>query len=48
MAGISAAVSSTGSVRSETHELFSSEDVDRILETARRAREHFTRPGDPT
>jgi len=48
MAGISAAVSSTGSVRSETHELFSSDDVDRILETARRAREHFTRPGDST
>ena len=36
MAAISAAVSSTGSIRSETHELFSSEDVQSILATARR------------
>jgi uncharacterized protein with GYD domain len=46
MAGISAAVSSTGSIRSETHELFSTEDVNRILATAREARDHFTRPGE--
>jgi uncharacterized protein with GYD domain len=45
MAGISAAVSSTGTIRSETHELFSTADDRRILETARQAREHFTRPG---
>jgi uncharacterized protein with GYD domain len=46
MAGISAAVSSTGSIRSETHELFSADDVDRILATAREARDHFARPGE--
>ena len=46
MAGISAAVSSTGSIRSETHELFSTADIRRILETARNAREHFARPGE--
>jgi uncharacterized protein with GYD domain len=45
MAGISAAVSSTGSIQSETHELFSSEDVHHILETAARARAHFATPG---
>jgi len=45
MAGVSAAVSSTGSIRSETYELFSSEDVQHILETARQARDHFARPG---
>jgi uncharacterized protein with GYD domain len=45
MAGISAAISSTGSIRSETHELFSSADIRQILETARHAREHFARPG---
>jgi uncharacterized protein with GYD domain len=45
MAGISAAVSSTGTIRSETHELFSTADDRRILETARQAREHFARPG---
>jgi uncharacterized protein with GYD domain len=47
MAAISAAVSSTGSIHSETHELFSGEDVGRILATARRAREHFAEPGEP-
>jgi uncharacterized protein with GYD domain len=47
MAGISAAVSSTGSIRSETHELFSAEDVRHILETARQARDHFAKPGQP-
>ena len=45
MAAISAAVSSTGSIRSETHELFSGEDVQSILATARRARDHFATPG---
>jgi uncharacterized protein with GYD domain len=45
MAGISAAVSSTGSIRSETHELFSTEDVRSILMTARQARAHFAAPG---
>ena len=45
MAGISAAISSTGTVSSETHELFTSEDIHTILETARNARQHFTRPG---
>jgi uncharacterized protein with GYD domain len=45
MAGISAAVSSTGAISSETHELFAAEDVHRILATARTARDHFTRPG---
>ncbi len=47
MAGISAAISSTGTIRSETHELFTADDVHRILGTARTAREHFARPGDP-
>lgn len=45
MAGISAAVSSTGAVSSETHELFSSADVRQILEQAGRARANFTPPG---
>jgi uncharacterized protein with GYD domain len=45
MAGISAAVSSTGAVSSETHELFSSADVRHILETASRARANFAQPG---
>ena len=45
MAGISAAVSSTGSVSSETHELFSSADVRQILEKAGQARANFTQPG---
>ena len=46
MAGISAAVSSTGAISSETHELFGADEVQRILETARQARQHFARPGD--
>ncbi len=46
MAGISAAVSSTGSITSETHELFSASDVQQILSTARQARDHFARPGE--
>jgi uncharacterized protein with GYD domain len=45
MAGVSAAISSTGTVRSQTHELFSAADIRRILETARRARANFTEPG---
>jgi uncharacterized protein with GYD domain len=45
MAGVSAAISSTGTVRSETHELFSAPDIRHILETARRARASFTEPG---
>ena len=45
MAGISAAVSSTGAISSETHELFSAEDAHRILDTARTARGHFAQPG---
>jgi uncharacterized protein with GYD domain len=45
MAGVSAAVSSTGSISSETHELFSTDDVHHILETARQARAHFAAPG---
>ncbi len=46
MAGISAAVSSTGAIRSETHELFSSGDIRHVLEKARNARANFTRPGE--
>jgi uncharacterized protein with GYD domain len=45
MAGISAAVRSTGTVRSETHELFSSADIRQILEQAKQGRAHFTPPG---
>ena len=45
MAGISAAVSSTGTISSETHELFTGEDVERILDIAQRARGHFAPPG---
>jgi uncharacterized protein with GYD domain len=46
MAAVSAAVSSTGAIHSEVHELFSTADVRSILETAGRARDHFARPGD--
>jgi uncharacterized protein with GYD domain len=45
MAAISAAVSSTGAIRSQTHQLFTDDDVHHILETARTARDHFTSPG---
>ena len=45
MAGISAAISSTGTITSETHELFTADDVHRILDAARTARDHFARPG---
>jgi uncharacterized protein with GYD domain len=48
MAGISAAVSSTGGVSSETHELFSSADVRQILAKAEHARANFTPPGLPS
>jgi uncharacterized protein with GYD domain len=46
MAGISAAISSTGSISSETHELFTTDEVHGILATARQARDHFARPGE--
>ena len=45
MAGISTAIRSTGAVSSETHELFSSDDIQQLLATAKRARENFTEPG---
>ena len=45
MAGISTAIRSTGTVVSETHELFSSDDIHQILETAKQARASFTTPG---
>jgi len=45
MAGISAAIRSTGTVRSETHELFSTVEIGEILEKARHARANFTQPG---
>ena len=45
MAGISTAIRSTGAVRSETHELFSSADVRNILEKAGHARANFSQPG---
>jgi uncharacterized protein with GYD domain len=45
MAGISTAIRSTGAVRSETHELFSSADVRHILEKAGDARKSFSQPG---
>ena len=45
MAAVSAAVSSTGAISSETHELFSAADAHRILDTARTARDHFAQPG---
>jgi uncharacterized protein with GYD domain len=45
MAGIETAVKSSGAVRSETHDLFSPDDIGHILERARLARANFTRPG---
>jgi uncharacterized protein with GYD domain len=45
MAGINAAIRSTGTIRSETYELFSTADIRHILEAARRARGTFTQPG---
>jgi len=48
MAAISAAIRSTGTVRSETHELFSTADIRQILETARHAQASFTPPGQPS
>jgi uncharacterized protein with GYD domain len=47
MAGINAAVTSTGAISSETHELFTSDETTRILQAARRARDHFAEPGQP-
>ena len=45
MAGVSTAISSMGTAHAETHELFSSTETLRILETAARARAHFAQPG---
>ena len=45
MAGVSTAIRSTGTVRSETHDLFASDDIHHILDTARTARASFTEPG---
>jgi len=45
MAGIETAVKSSGTVRSETHDLFSPDDIGHILERARLARANFTQPG---
>jgi uncharacterized protein with GYD domain len=45
MAGISTAIRSTGAVRSETHELFSTTDIRQILDHAKHARANFTEPG---
>jgi len=45
MAGISAAIRSTGTVQSETQELFSTPEIRHILDTARTAQGNFTRPG---
>jgi uncharacterized protein with GYD domain len=45
MAGIETAVKSSGAVRSETHDLFSPDDIQHILERARIARANFTQPG---
>ena len=46
MAGISTAIRSTGTVSSETHELFSTNDIHQILETARVVRANFVEPGE--
>jgi uncharacterized protein with GYD domain len=46
MAGVSAAIRSTGTVSSETHELFSTNDIHQILETARVVRANFVEPGE--
>ncbi len=45
MAGISTAIRSTGTIRSETFDLFASDDIHHILDTARTARASFTEPG---
>src|SRR5690242_17633512 len=45
MAGVNVAVRSTGALRSETYELFATDQIPHILEAARRASGHFTRPG---
>ena len=45
MAGISAAIRSTGTVRSETHALFSDDEIHAILATAKQARASFSQPG---
>ena len=48
MASISAAIRSTGTIRSETYELFSTDDIRQILAGARQARQNFTTPGEAT
>jgi uncharacterized protein with GYD domain len=45
MAGIETAVKSSGAVRSETHDLFSPDDIHHILERAKTALANFTHPG---
>jgi uncharacterized protein with GYD domain len=46
MAGIESAVKGSGAaVHSETHDLFSPDDIQHILEHARVARSNFTQPG---
>ena len=46
MAGIESAVKGSGAaVHSETHDLFSPDDIQHILERARAARDHFAQPG---
>ena len=46
MAGIESAVKGSGAaVHSETHDLFSPDDIQHILERARVARDHFAQPG---
>jgi len=45
MAGISTAIRSTGTVTSETHQLFAGDEIAQLLDVARRARADFTVPG---
>ena len=45
MAGIEAAVKSSGAIHSETHDLFSADDIQHILERAKLARDNFAEPG---
>jgi hypothetical protein len=45
MAAINATVNSTGSIRSETYDLFSTSEFHDVLDTACTARANFTLPG---
>jgi len=45
MAAINATVNSTGSIRSETYDLFSTSEIHDVLDTAWTARANFTLPG---